>query len=288
MTDVFQVQSDIATKVAQALGGALGAGEEKRLSEKPTQNLAAYDAFLKGEEISECAGSQRSAQPCARRSASTSRPWRWIPVSRRRGRGSRCADSLLYANSTPTPALAERARRGGGEGRRARAEPPRGVPGARQLRTAGLSTTTTARWSSTRRGCASRPATPPLLRATALAEQGLGTLGCGGGALQAGRAPRSAVGLTHRGPRRRAPLSAALSRGARGVRPGPRPRARQHQSDRGQGHDAISARETSPVPGPCSRPRRRRSSPPRSWPTWRPTTISSGSSTRSSESFCCG
>ena len=33
-----------------ALGLALGAGEEKRLAEKPTQNLAAYDAFLKGEE----------------------------------------------------------------------------------------------------------------------------------------------------------------------------------------------------------------------------------------------
>ena len=45
LTDVFQVQSDIASRVAQALGVALGAGEEKRLSEKPTQNLAAYDAF---------------------------------------------------------------------------------------------------------------------------------------------------------------------------------------------------------------------------------------------------
>ena len=52
ITDVFQVQSDIATKVAQALGGALGEGEEQRLSEKPTQNLAAYDAFLKGEAAS--------------------------------------------------------------------------------------------------------------------------------------------------------------------------------------------------------------------------------------------
>ena len=52
ITDVFQVQSDIATKVAQALGGALGAGEEQRLSEKPTENLAAYDAFLKGEAAS--------------------------------------------------------------------------------------------------------------------------------------------------------------------------------------------------------------------------------------------
>ncbi len=51
LTDVFQVQSNIASRVALALGVALGAGEEKRLSEKPTANLAAYDAFLKGEEI---------------------------------------------------------------------------------------------------------------------------------------------------------------------------------------------------------------------------------------------
>ena len=28
----------------------LEAGDAKRLSEKPTENLAAYDAFLKGEE----------------------------------------------------------------------------------------------------------------------------------------------------------------------------------------------------------------------------------------------
>ena len=52
ITDVFQVQSDIATKVALALGGALGEGEEQRLSEKPTENLAAYDAYLKGEDAS--------------------------------------------------------------------------------------------------------------------------------------------------------------------------------------------------------------------------------------------
>ena len=52
LTGVFQVQSDIASRVAQALGGALRAGEENRLSERPTENLAAYDAFLKGEEAS--------------------------------------------------------------------------------------------------------------------------------------------------------------------------------------------------------------------------------------------
>ena len=52
ITDVFQVQGDIAAKVAQALGVALGAGEQQSFSEKPTENLAAYDAYLKGEEAS--------------------------------------------------------------------------------------------------------------------------------------------------------------------------------------------------------------------------------------------
>jgi TolB-like protein/Tfp pilus assembly protein PilF len=51
LTDVFQVQSDIATRVASALGVALGAGEEKQMREAPTASLAAYDAFLKGEDL---------------------------------------------------------------------------------------------------------------------------------------------------------------------------------------------------------------------------------------------
>jgi eukaryotic-like serine/threonine-protein kinase len=52
LTDVFRVQADIAGRVAQALGVALGAGERGRLAERPTENLAAYDAFLRGEEAS--------------------------------------------------------------------------------------------------------------------------------------------------------------------------------------------------------------------------------------------
>ncbi len=109
LTDVFQVQSDIATKVAQALGGALGAGEEKRLSEKPTQNLAAYDAFLKGEEASR---GMSATEPTAVRKALGSYEQAvaldpgfaqaWSRVS--------MVNSSLYANSTPTPQLAERAR----------------------------------------------------------------------------------------------------------------------------------------------------------------------------------
>ena len=109
ITDVFQVQSDIATKVAQALGGALGAGEEKHLSEKPTQNLAAYDAFLKGNEISK--GMAVSDPPTVRKALAFYEQavaldpgfaQGWARVS--------AASSLLYANGVPDPRLPERSR----------------------------------------------------------------------------------------------------------------------------------------------------------------------------------
>jgi len=50
-TDIFQVQSDIASRVAQALDVALGATAQQRLAARPTANLAAYDAFLHGEAV---------------------------------------------------------------------------------------------------------------------------------------------------------------------------------------------------------------------------------------------
>ncbi len=109
LTDVFQVQSDIATRVAEKLGVALGAGEEKRLSEKPTQNLAAYDAFLKGEEASRSMTAQdpptlRKALGFYEQAVALDPRFAepWARVSQ--------VNSLLYANSTPTPELAERAR----------------------------------------------------------------------------------------------------------------------------------------------------------------------------------
>src|SRR5262249_46334920 len=109
LTDVFQVQSDVTTKVAQSLGVALGAGQEKRLSEKPTENLAAYDAFLKGEAAS--GGLVAADPPSVRKAlgfyeqAVTLDPnfaQAWAAVS--------MVCSVLYANSTPTPQLADRAR----------------------------------------------------------------------------------------------------------------------------------------------------------------------------------
>jgi TolB-like protein/Flp pilus assembly protein TadD len=51
ITDVFQVQADIAKQVAEALDLQLGESQRARLSERPTANLAAYDAYLRGEEL---------------------------------------------------------------------------------------------------------------------------------------------------------------------------------------------------------------------------------------------
>jgi TolB-like protein/Flp pilus assembly protein TadD len=51
LTDVFQVQADIAGQVAQALGVALGGRARAALAARPTQNLKAYDAFLRGDRL---------------------------------------------------------------------------------------------------------------------------------------------------------------------------------------------------------------------------------------------
>ena len=48
MKDVFEVQDDIARSISQALRISLSPQEEKTIAQKPTQNLQAYDYFLKG------------------------------------------------------------------------------------------------------------------------------------------------------------------------------------------------------------------------------------------------
>jgi eukaryotic-like serine/threonine-protein kinase len=57
MTDVFVVQGQIAEQVARALDVALGPGEKQRLARPPTVVLAAYDAFLRGEQVTLSMGS---------------------------------------------------------------------------------------------------------------------------------------------------------------------------------------------------------------------------------------
>jgi TolB-like protein/Flp pilus assembly protein TadD len=110
LTDVFQVQSDIASQVAQALGVALEAGQEKQLAERPTKNLPAYEAFLKGEEAA--VGLSKQDPPSLRKALGFyeqavaldprfAQAWARIAY----------ASSVLYFNTTPTPELSERARR---------------------------------------------------------------------------------------------------------------------------------------------------------------------------------
>ena len=109
LTDVFKVQSDVATRTARALGVVLGAGDEKRLVETPTRNLAAYEAFLHGEEVSKALGV--GDPPTLRKAIAFYEDavaldpgfaQAWARLAR--------ACVLLYGVSTPSPALAERAR----------------------------------------------------------------------------------------------------------------------------------------------------------------------------------
>jgi serine/threonine-protein kinase len=51
ITDVFEVQSQIATRVAGALGVALGGSEQEQVTKRPTGNVEAYQLYLKGRAI---------------------------------------------------------------------------------------------------------------------------------------------------------------------------------------------------------------------------------------------
>jgi serine/threonine-protein kinase len=51
LTDVFAIQSQMAQRVAGALGTELGAKETEDLAKRPTQNAAAWDAYLRGKAV---------------------------------------------------------------------------------------------------------------------------------------------------------------------------------------------------------------------------------------------
>jgi TolB-like protein/Flp pilus assembly protein TadD len=109
LTDVFQVQADIATRVAEALGIALAERERTRLSERPTQNLAAYDAFLKAEAASGAltrvdSGSLRKALDLYGQAVALDPGFAlaWARIG--------TANSIRYANFGATAEVAERAR----------------------------------------------------------------------------------------------------------------------------------------------------------------------------------
>ncbi len=109
LTDVFQVQADIAAKVASALDVALGDSARRNLATRPTANLIAYDAFLKGEAASQA---MAVADPASLRRAAgfyeqavaldSGFVAAWAQLARAR--------SYLYGNWIPTPELASQSR----------------------------------------------------------------------------------------------------------------------------------------------------------------------------------
>ncbi|HEU5041048.1 MAG TPA: protein kinase, partial [Gemmatimonadales bacterium] len=108
LTDVFQVQADIATRVADALGVALADSARRELGAKPTESLAAWDEFLKGEAAS---GAMKGDQASLRRAAGhyeravaldSGFVQAWTQLSRAR--------TSLYSNGVPDPELGEQAR----------------------------------------------------------------------------------------------------------------------------------------------------------------------------------
>ncbi len=51
LKDVFGIQSEVAQQIAAALKATLSPAEKKRIEQSPTQDLAAYDLYLKGREL---------------------------------------------------------------------------------------------------------------------------------------------------------------------------------------------------------------------------------------------
>jgi eukaryotic-like serine/threonine-protein kinase len=108
LTDVFQVQADMAGQVAQALDVALGSPQKATLEERPTTNAAAYDAYLKGEAQSVSVGTPDAAQlrlslPYYEQAVALDSTFvqAWTQLSR--------AHSLIYSNGAPTREGARRA-----------------------------------------------------------------------------------------------------------------------------------------------------------------------------------
>ena len=51
LTDIFAIQSEIAETVASKLSAQLSPEERRGMAEKPTNNLEAYDVYLRGKEL---------------------------------------------------------------------------------------------------------------------------------------------------------------------------------------------------------------------------------------------
>lgn len=106
LADVFDVQSRIATQVAQALGVALETSQTHRLQAQATSNLSAYDAYLRGREIFDRGFNIPTQQDAAAKFEQAvaidpefAQAWARLSLAR----------SMLHANGLPSPELRESA-----------------------------------------------------------------------------------------------------------------------------------------------------------------------------------
>ena len=172
LTDVFVVQADIAAQVAGALGVVLGDSARRELTLKPTESLAAYDEFLKGEAAAQemkadNAGLRRAIAFYERAvSLDTAFAQAWRQLSRAR--------TSLYSNGVPDPALAEAARTAEEQARTLRPDDPLVYLAAGELYSSVNPIDNSRALAEYERGLRLAPDDADLLGAAALMEAWLG------------------------------------------------------------------------------------------------------------------
>jgi TolB-like protein/tetratricopeptide (TPR) repeat protein len=172
LAEVFGVQEGISRGVASALELEVGPDAREHLGERPTTNLAAYDAFLRGERLSNRvtitdAGALRDAIEAYESATAldTSFALAWAQLSRAR--------STLYVNGVRAPEDGEAAR---AAAERAVALSP-SLPQARFARALYLSAVRREHVRALEEVAVARrtaPRDPELLTMAALGEQQLG------------------------------------------------------------------------------------------------------------------
>jgi TolB-like protein/Flp pilus assembly protein TadD len=105
ITDVFEVQSQIATRVAGALGVALAGAEQQQVTKRPTDNVEAYQLYLKGRAIqgADPASLRESAgylEQAVALDSTFGDAWAALTISL----------SRLYSNGFASPTTAQRAK----------------------------------------------------------------------------------------------------------------------------------------------------------------------------------
>ena len=114
LTGVFQVQAEIASRVAQSVGVAIGAGEQRRLAQQSTRDSAAFVLYLQGRHLWNRRTASSLPQSVAfftraiRRDSNYARPTRPSPIP--------TYSSPLYEARSPAEAYprAKQARAGSG------------------------------------------------------------------------------------------------------------------------------------------------------------------------------